>query len=111
MITMNWKQKKKFLRATITVFAIMLIILYAFVSCAGTEKKEVIVEEQEEQRIEYAGVIEYEVGPFETLSHIAVKFIPSDEYMQEWISDVKRLNGRKTSDIYSGETIKVFTYE
>ena len=110
-IIMNWKQKRRFMRITATVFAIMLIILYAFVSCAGTDRKEVIVEEQEEQRIEYAGVIEYEVGPFETLSHIAVKFIPSDEYMQEWIDDVKRLNGRKNSTIYFGETIKVFTYE
>ena len=108
---MNWKQKKRFLRAVSAVFAIMLIILYAFVSCAGTEKKQVVIEQQEEQQIEYAGVEEYEVGCFETLSHIAVKYIPSDEYMSQWIRDVKRLNGRKTNDIYVGEKIKVFTYK
>ena len=105
---MNWKQKKRFTRITAIAFAIMLIILYAFVSCAGTEKKEVVVEHQEEERIDYAGVEEYEVGCFETLSHIAVKYIPSDKYMQQWIKDVQRLNGRNNSTIYSGEVIKVY---
>ncbi len=105
------KQKKKFISSTAAVFVIMLIILYAFVSCAGTEKKEVLAEVQEEQRIEYVGVEEYEVGPFETLSHIAVKYIPSDKYMQQWIKDVQRLIGRENSTIYSGEVIKVYVYE
>ena len=108
---MNLKQKKRFMRITATTFSIMLIILYAFVSCAGTEKKEVVVEHQEEQRIDYAGVEFYEVGAFETLSHIAVKYIPSDDYMQEWIRDVQRLNNRKNSTIYFGEVIKVYVYE
>lgn len=108
---MNWKQKKKGLRIIATTFALMLIITYAFVSCGGTEKKEVRVEEQKEERIKYARVIEYEVGPFETLSHIAVKFIPSNDYMPKWIEDVQKLNGRKNSTIYSGETIKVYVYE
>lgn len=108
---MNWKQKKKFMRVTACAFAIMLIILYAFVSCAGTEKKEVVVEEQVEQWIDYAGYEFYEVGPFETLSSIATKYIPSDDYMQDWINDVQRLNGRNNSTIYSGEVIKVYVYE
>ena len=107
---MNLKQKKRFMRITAAAFLIMLIVLYAFVSCGSSEKKE-IVEKKEEQRIEYAGIEEYEVGPFETLSHIAVKYIPSDDYMQQWIEDVQRLNSRDNSTIYSGETIKVFTYE
>ena len=108
---MTWKQKKRFMRITATVFAIMLIILFAFACCGSTEKEEVTYQQEEEQRIEYAGIEEYEVGPFETLSHIAVKYIPSDAYMQEWIDDVERLNNRKNSTIYSGEVIKVYIYE
>lgn len=92
-----------------TFISIALIVLIVGISlaCCGSGEKTVIVSE-EEQRIEYLGVEEYEVGPFETLSHIAVKYIPSDEYMSQWISDVKRLNGRKKSDIYVGEVIKVY---
>ena len=108
---MNWKQKKRFMRITAAAFAIMLIIVYAFVSCAGTEKKEVVVEPQEEEMIDYAGYEFYEVGAFETLSSIATKYIPSDDYMSDWIYDVKRLNNRDNSTIYSGEVIKVYVYE
>ena len=108
---MNWKQKKRFARITATTFAIMLVIVYTFVCCAGTNKKEVITEHQEEERINYDGYEFYQVGPFETLSSIAVKYIPSDDYMQDWIYDVKRLNNRDNSTIYFGEVIKVYVYE
>jgi len=108
---MNWKQKKKLLRAVATIFAIMFIISFAFVSCGSSEKSEVTCEQEEYQRIKYCGVELYEVGPFETLSHIAVKYIPSDKYMQQWIEDVQRLNGRNNSTIYSGEVIKVYVCE
>ena len=108
---MNWKQKKRFMRITATTFLIMLILVFAFASCAGTEKKEVVVYHQEEQRIDYAGYEFYEVGPFETLSSIATKYIPSDDYMQDWICDVQRLNNRNNSTIYFGEVIKVYVYE
>ena len=107
---MNWKQKKRITRILATIFAVMFIILCALSSCGGTEKK-AIKPETPKERIKYARVIEYEVGPFETLSHIAVKFIPSDDYMPKWIEDVQKLNGRKNSTIYSGETIKVYVYE
>lgn len=90
----------------ISLALIMLVVVISLASCGSGKKK--VVEVKEEQRIEYAGTEEYEVGPFETLSHIAAKYIPSDEYMSQWISDVKRLNGRKTTDIYSGEVIKVY---
>jgi hypothetical protein len=71
------------------------------------------MEKEQETKVEkilYSGVEEYKVGCFETLSDIAVKYIPSDAYMNDWIADVKRLNGRKTNDIYFGETIKVYYY-
>lgn len=90
----------------ITIALILLVMVISLASCASTEKE--VNEVKEEQRLEYAGVEEYEVGPFETLSHIAAKYIPSDEYMYEWICDVERLNGRKTSDIYFGEVINVY---
>lgn len=106
---MTWKQKKRFMEITLTVFAIMVIILFAFACCGSTEK-EITYECREEERIKYVGVEEYEVGAFDTLSGIAVKYIPSDAYMQEWIDDVKRLNGRDNSTIYFGEVIKVYVY-
>lgn len=107
---MTWNQKKRFMRITATVFAMMFILVFAFASC-GSSEKEITYECREEQKIEYAGIEEYEVGAFDTLSHIAVKYIPSDAYMQEWIEDVKRLNGRDNSTIYFGEVIKVYVYE
>ena len=107
---MTWKQKKRFMRITATTFAVMLILVFAFASC-GSSEKEVTYQQEEEQRIGYAGIEEYEVGAFDTLSHIAVKYIPSDSYMKEWIDDVKRLNGRDDSTIYFGEVIKVYIYE
>lgn len=114
---MIWKQKKRIFSIMATVIAIMLIITFAFVSCASSRKEEV-VEVSEGPRLEYAGFIDYEVQCFDTLSLIACKFIPDDvpkedfpEIMQEWISDVIELNGRSNSDIYYGETIKVFCYE
>ena len=108
---MNWKQKKKQLRIASTIFAIMFIVLFAFVSCGRSEKQNVIVNEREEQQIEYVGIEEYKVQAFDTLSSIAVKYIPSDKYMSQWIEDVKSLNGRKNSTIYFDEVIKVYVYE
>lgn len=108
---MNWKQKKKMFRIAATIFAIMLIILFSLASCGSSEKQTVIVEEKKEQQIEYAGIEEYKVQAFDTLSSIAVKYIPSDKYMSQWIADVKRLNGRKNSTIYVGEVIKVYVCE
>lgn len=93
----------------ITLGLIIFIIFISFVSCASKEKQ-VTIQQVENPKIEYSGTEEYTVEPFDTLSAIAVKYIPSDEYMQKWINDVKRLNGRKTNDIYFGETIKVYYY-
>ena len=106
---MTWKQKKRFMRIAATIFLVMLIILFAFACCGSSEK--VTYECREEERIEYAGIEEYEVKAFDTLSGIAVKYIPTDAYMQEWIDDVKRLNGRDDSTIYFGEVIKVYVFE
>ena len=64
-----------------------------------------------EQLISYAGIEEYRVQSFDTLSSIAVKYIPSDKYMSKWMSDVKRLNNRKSNDIYYDEVIRVYVYE
>ena len=93
-------------------FCIITVVLFAcFASCGNKCKSE--MEKEQETKVEkilYSGVEEYEVGCFETLSDIAVKYIPSDVYMNDWIADVKRLNGRKTNDIYFGETIKVYYY-
>lgn len=97
------------MRITATIFLVMLIIVFAFACCGSSDK--VTYECKEEDRIEYAGIEEYEVGAFDTLSGIAVKYIPSDLYMQEWIRDVQRLNNRDNSTIYFGEVIKVYVYE
>ena len=96
-------------------FSIILIILFvlfiSFVSCSSNhDKSSKNVETIEIQKISYSGIEEYNVKCFETLSDIAVKYIPSKEYMSDWIADVKRLNGRKTNDIYFGEVIKVYYY-
>lgn len=90
---------------------IILIILISLLSC-GNSKNDIVVENKTEsiQEISYSGIENYEVGCFETLSDIAVKYIPSDKYMSDWIADVRRLNGRKTNDIYFGEVIKVYYY-
>ena len=109
---MNWIQKKNLCKLIATVLTIIAIITIALASCgAGQSKEPEIVTVSEESKLEYCGVEEYEVGPFETLSHIAVKYIPSDEYMQQWIKDVQKLNGRKNTTIYVGETIKVYVCE
>lgn len=94
------------------VFALIIFILIICLFSCGNSRKEIVLQEQKEQKQEifYAGIENYEVNCFETLSDIAVKYIPSDEYMSDWIADVKRLNGRKTNDIYFGEVIKVYYY-
>lgn len=95
----------------ITFALIMLIVSVSFASCGNKCKSEIEeIRNEQVQKILYSGIEEYEVGCFETLSDIAVKYIPSDVYMNDWIEDVKRLNGRKTNDIYFGETIKVYYY-
>ena len=90
---------------------IIFIILISLLSC-GNSKNDIVVENKTEsiQEISYSGIENYEVDCFETLSDIAVKYIPSDKYMSDWIADVRRLNGRKTNDIYFGEVIKVYYY-
>lgn len=90
---------------------IIFIILISLLSC-GNSKNDIVVENKTEsiQEISYSGIENYEVDCFETLSDIAVKYIPSDKYMSDWIADVKRLNGRKTNDIYFGEVIKVYYF-
>ena len=98
---------------SILIAVIIFIIAISLFSCGSSKKeKEIVLETETEQKQEvfYAGVENYEVDCFETLSDIAVKYIPSDEYMSDWIADVKRLNGRKTNDIYFGEVIKVYYY-
>lgn len=94
------------------LFALIVFILIICLFSCGNSKKEIVSEIETEQKQEmfYAGVENYEVDCFETLSDIAVKYIPSNEYMSDWIADVKRLNGRKTNDIYFGEVIKVYYY-
>ena len=97
-------------------FCILSAVLISISVIRATKGKEPTAEQEKvtavtENIISYAGVEEYEVGPFETLSHIAVKYIPSDDYMQQWIEDAQRLNGRKNSTIYFGEVIKVYVYE
>lgn len=90
---------------------IVFIIFICFVSCGNSNNKNIETNNNEQiEELLYLGIEEYEVGCFETLSDIAVKYIPSDEYMSDWIADVKRLNGRKTNDIYFGEVIKVYYY-
>ena len=56
--------------------------------------------------VKYADIEFYTVEGGEGWSHIAVKYIPSAEYMQQWIRDVKYLNTRKSATVYFGETIK-----
>jgi len=109
---MNWIQKKNLCKLIATVLTVIAIITFALVSCgAGQSEEPETVTISEESKLKYSGIEEYEVGPFETLSYIAVKYIPSDEYMQQWIEDVERLNGRKNTTIYVGEVIKVYVYE
>ena len=93
-------------------FCITTVVLFAcFASCGNKCKSEMeSAKEQQMETILYSGIEEYKVGCFETLSDIAVKYIPTKEYMSDWIDDVKRLNGRKTNDIYFGEVIKVYYY-
>ena len=99
------KDKSILMAFVLCVVAIMLF------SCQGSRKNVVAeTQPQQKQEIVYAGIENYKVGCFETLSDIAVKYIPSDEYMNDWIADVKRLNGRKTNDIYFGEVIKVYYF-
>lgn len=107
---MNQQQKKKIQRRLAAVFAVMIIIAVSFV-CCGARKSSPAEDEAGTSAVEYAGTEEYVVQAFDTLSDIAVKYIPSDEYMQQWICDVIRLNGRRNSTIYYGETIRVYTYE
>lgn len=94
------------------LLALVVCVLVIMLFSCQSSKENVVAETQAEQKQEilYAGIENYEVGCFETLSDIAVKYIPSDEYMSDWIADVKRLNGRKTNDIYFGEVIKVYYY-
>lgn len=95
----------------IEIALIILVIFISFVSCGNTPKeKNNAVQVEEIKNIEYSGIEEYEVQAFDTLSSISTKYIPTDEYMSDWIADVKRLNGRKTNDIYFGEVIKVYYY-
>lgn len=106
---MNQQQKKKIQRRLAAVFAVMIVITASFV-CCGARKSSPAEDEAGASAVEYAGTEEYVVQAFDTLSDIAVKYIPSDEYMQQWIGDVIRLNGRRNSTIYSGETIKVYKF-
>lgn len=95
----------------ITSALIILVVFISFASCGNTTKeKSNIIKNQEIQKIEYTGIEEYKVQSFDTLSSIATKYIPSDEYMEQWIYDVKKLNKRKTNDIYFDEIIKVYYY-
>ena len=97
------------------IFCVLSAVLISMSAIGATKGKEPTAEltaiTAESESISYAGVEEYRVQSFDTLSSIAVKYIPDDDYMQQWINDVQRLNGRKNSTIYFGETIKVFTYE
>ena len=98
------------------IFTVLSLMLALTLSGAGksqnrTHEQNRCESAAETIALEYTGIEEYEVQAFDTLSAIAVKYIPSDEYMQQWIDDVKRLNKRKTSDIYSGEVIKVYACE
>lgn len=92
---------------------IMAVTVVAFASCGADRnyKQDVPTEAVIEERMPYGGIEEYEVQAFDTLSKIAVKYIPSDKYMADWINDVQKLNGRDNSTIYYGETIKVYSYE
>ena len=109
---MNWKQKKRILNIAMMIVSITAVVIFALVSCgSGQHEKIEIVEAPEEVRLGYCGTEEYRVQSFDTLSAIAVKYIPSDEYMQQWIKDVIRLNDRKNDTIYFDETIKVYVYE
>lgn len=92
------------------VIAIVLIALFMIGFSNGTSKGEVKIEKSDPlpQRAEYVGIVEYEVKSFDTLSKIACDYIPSDRYMETWIRDVQKLNGRKNSTIYFGEVIKVY---
>lgn len=101
------KRENKLIMISLAIFLVVLFTL----SCCGAKQSNPAEAEPVKVEIQYAGTEEYTVGAFDTLSHIAVKYIPSDEYMQQWIEDVKRLNGRKTTDIYYGEVIKVYVYE
>lgn len=103
------KRKRKISKTVcVRVFIFITMFLIGFSSC--TSKGEVKVEKSDPlpQRAEYVGVVEYEVKSFDTLSKIACDYIPSDRYMETWIRDVQKLNGRKNSTIYFGEVIKVY---
>ena len=101
----------------IAFIVVSIMLVFVYVSCVrATKGKEPTAEQEEatavtENIISYAGVEEYRVQAFDTLSSIAVKYIPDDYYMQQWIDDVKRLNNRKSNDIYFDEVIRVYVYE
>lgn len=106
---MKRKHRRKFFRAAATALAAAAVVSLAFVSC-GTKCPAPQCAEAEKRRVEWSGIEEYEVGAFDTLSGIAVKYIPSDDCMEQWIEDVMRLNCRRNTTIYYGETIKVYNY-
>ena len=98
------------------IFCILSVILISIAILGATKGNENQTELKEktaaaEQLISYAGIEEYRVQSFDTLSNIAVKYIPSDKYISKWISDVKHLNNRKSNDIYFDEVIRVYIYE
>lgn len=108
--------KKKTRKTLSTVFVIMILGGAILGSCSGkVVEEEVVVAENAIADLEYpppyASVESYTVKANDTLSSIAVKYIPSDKYMQYWIEDVMRLNDRTKPIVYWGETIEVLTYE
>lgn len=114
---MSRKREQKYQNRLIAFMIVIIMLVFVYVCFGSTTKGNENTAElntktaESEQLISYAGVEEYRVQSFDTLSSIAVKYIPSDKYMSKWIDDVKRLNNRKSNDIYFDEIIRVYIYE
>ena len=103
-------KRKILLRRLSALAAVILIIVFSLACCGSKEKVETVENLQERTAFHYSGVEEYEVQPFDTLWGIALSYCPESVDVRKWIDDVERLNGRTSSDIYSGETIKVYVF-
>lgn len=112
---MSQKREQKYQNRLIAFMIVIIMLVFAYVCCGSIAKGKQMEQKEEtapgEILISYTGIEEYRVQSFNTLSSIAVKYIPSDKYMSKWISDVKRLNNRKSNDIYFDEVIRVYVYE
>ena len=76
------------------LIAIAVTILISIWTCIGNKQHEWQVDE-----------IYIRYG--DTLWGFAEVYCPEDMDIREWIHEVKKLNNRKTAEIYEGEIIKI----